>query len=115
MLNTLDGVVADPASGAIRVGEAILLAPAPIAGAKAGDRRTLALRPEALRLSAADGDRLTVVVEDLSFLGAVVRLKVRLGETILHVDMFNGAGLALPRPGETVELGFRREDLIVLE
>ncbi len=52
-LNTFQGVIADPARGAIRVGEATLFAPAPIAGAKAGETRTLALRPEALRLGGA--------------------------------------------------------------
>ena len=116
-LNTLEGVVADPAAGAILVGEAILVATAPLAGAKAGDRRTLALRPEALRLDldGADGNRLGAVVEDINFLGAVVRVKLRLGETILHADVFNAAGLVLPQPGEPVEIGFRREDLIVLD
>ncbi len=51
----------------------------------------------------------------MSFLGAVVRLKVRLGQSILLVDAFNAGGLAPPQPGETVEIGFSREDVIVLE
>ena len=34
------------------------------------------------------------VVEDLSFLGAVVRLKLRLGRSIVLADAFNAAGLA---------------------
>jgi ABC-type Fe3+/spermidine/putrescine transport system ATPase subunit len=116
-LNTLRGVIADPGAGAIRVGEATLFATAPIDGAKAGEARTLALRPEALRLGdgGAGANRLSVVVEDVSFLGAVVRIKVRFEDTVLLADVFNAAGLALPRAGETVEVGFRREDLIVLE
>ena len=77
---------------------------APIAGATAGDKCTVALRPEALRLgSACDGDNaLTVLVEDVSFLGAVVRLKVRHGDESLHVDTFNAGAAAPPRSGETV-------------
>ncbi len=116
-LNTLQGVVADPASGAIRVEGTTVFAAGPIAGAAAGDKRTLALRPEALRLGrAAEGaNALKGVVEDVSFLGAVVRLKVRLGRSILLVDAFNAGGLAPPQPGETVEIGFSREDVIVLE
>ncbi len=55
------------------------------------------------------------IVEDLSFLGAVVRLKVRFEDRVLLADVFNAAGLAMPQPGETVEVGFRREDLIVLD
>ncbi len=114
-LNTLDGVIADPAAGAIRVQDTILFASAPIAGARAGEARTLALRPEALRLGDGDGNRLSVLVDDLSFLGAVVRLKLRLGDKGLLADVFNAAGLALPQPGDRVDVGFRREDLIVLE
>ena len=56
-----------------------------------------------------------MLVDDLSFLGAVVRLKLRLGDKGLLADVFNAAGLALPQPGDRVDVGFRREDLIVLE
>ena len=116
-LNTLEGIIADPAEGAIRVGDAILFASAPIEDAKAGEARTLALRPEALRFGrTGDGaNALAVVVEDMSFLGAVARLRVRLDGKPLLVDVFNAAGLALPQPGETVEIAFRREDLIALD
>ena len=116
-LNTFAGVVADPAAGALRLGETTIFTRAPIEGARAGETRMLALRPEALSLEgAADGaNALRVVIEDASFLGAVVRLKARFGDTILLADVFNAVGLALPQPGETVELSFRREDVIVLE
>jgi len=48
-LNMLEGVVADPAAGAIRIDGTIVFARGPIEGARAGDTRTLALRPKALR------------------------------------------------------------------
>ena len=98
-LNMLQGVVADPAAGAFVEG-ATVFAAGPIAGAAAGDGRTLALRPEALRLGrAAEGaNALKGVVEDLSFLGAVVRLRIRLGQSILLADAFNAGGLAPPQP-----------------
>jgi putative spermidine/putrescine transport system ATP-binding protein len=116
-LNRLDGVVADPASGAIRLGAATIFARGPIAGARAGETRTIALRPEALSLRrAGEGDNaLSVVVEDVSFLGAVIRLRVRHGDERLHVDMFNAAATAAPPAGETVALAFARDDVIVLE
>jgi putative spermidine/putrescine transport system ATP-binding protein len=116
-LNTLQGVVSDPATGAIRVEGATVFAAGPIAGATAEESRTLALRPEALQLGPAveGANALNGVVEDVSFLGAVVRLKIRIGRSIVLADAFNAGGLAPPQPGETVEIGFSREDAIVLE
>jgi putative spermidine/putrescine transport system ATP-binding protein len=56
-----------------------------------------------------------VVIEDVAFLGAVVRLKVRFGDSVLHIDTFNAGEAGLPRQGETLDVGFRREDVIVLD
>ena len=116
-LNMLEGVVADPESGEIRLGAATIFAPAPIAGVAAGETRTVALRPEAMQLGARiEGyNALAVVVEDVSFLGAVVRLRIRLGDTVLHVDTFNVGAAAPPRPGETVTVAFSRDDVIVVD
>ena len=51
----------------------------------------MALRPEALRLGAGGDDRNTLagVIEDVSFLGAVVRVRVRLARAAIIVDTFN--------------------------
>ena len=116
-LNTLEGVVIDPAAGAIRVGQTVLRARGAIDGAKAGETRSLALRPEALRLGPpADGaNALTGVVEEATFLGPIVRLRVRLDQIALLVDAFNLNGASFPNRGEAVTVNFGREDLIVLD
>jgi putative spermidine/putrescine transport system ATP-binding protein len=116
-LNTLQGVVVDPAEGVIRVGSATLRSRGAIEGARAGETRSLALRPEALRLGPpADGaNALTGVVEDATFLGAIVRLRVRLGQGAVLVDAFNLNGASFPGRGEAVAVSFRRDDLIVLD
>jgi TOBE domain len=116
-LNSLQGVVVDPAEGAIRVGQTMLRARGVIGGAKAGETRSLALRPEALRLGPpADGDNaLTGVIEDATFLGAIVRLRVRIDGGALLVDAFNSNGASFPRPGDEVKVSFSPNDLIVLD
>jgi putative spermidine/putrescine transport system ATP-binding protein len=116
-LNTLQGVVVDPAEGAIRVGQTMLRARGVIEGAKAGETRALALRPEALRLGPpADGDNaLTGVIEDATFLGAIRRLRVRIDGGALLVDAFNSNGASFPEPGDEVKVSFSPNDLIVLD
>jgi putative spermidine/putrescine transport system ATP-binding protein len=115
-LNMLEGVVEDPAAGAVRVGETLVFARAPIDGARQGDRRTIALRPEALRPGRpADGaNGLSVRIEDVAFLGPIFRLRARHGDSALLVDAFNAGGAGPPCRGETVQLAFSREDVIVL-
>jgi putative spermidine/putrescine transport system ATP-binding protein len=116
-LNTLQGVVVDPAEGVIRVGTATLRSRGAIEGARAGETRSLALRPEALRLRPpADGaNALTGAIEDVTFLGAIVRLRVSLDQGALLVDAFNLNGASFPERGRTVTVSFSRDDLIVLD
>jgi putative spermidine/putrescine transport system ATP-binding protein len=77
---------------------------------------TLALRPELLSLEAANGNANRVVgrVENVSFLGAIVRIQVRLGEHLLYVDTFNNPHLELPQPGAEVRVDFSPEACLVL-
>jgi putative spermidine/putrescine transport system ATP-binding protein len=116
-LNMLEGVIVDPGKGAIRVGQTILRARGVIEGAKPGEKRGLALRPEALRLGPpSDGaNALPGVLEDVTFLGAIVRLRVRLDRGALLVDAFNSNETSFPERGQTVEVSFSPNDLIVLD
>jgi putative spermidine/putrescine transport system ATP-binding protein len=116
-LNTLEGVVIDPADGVIRVGAAVLRARGAIEGARAGETRSLALRPEAMQLGPpADGaNALSGVIEEATFLGAIVRLRVRLDQGALLIDAFNLNGASFPERGQTVTVSFSRDDLILLD
>ncbi|MEJ5240236.1 MAG: ABC transporter ATP-binding protein [Anaerolineales bacterium] len=72
------------------------------------ERPRLAIRPEEIRLGAAEGANvLHGVVEAVIFLGAIIRLRVNLGEGILiSVDQFNERSFIPPRVGEKVALHF---------
>ena len=76
----------------------------------------MALRPEALRLGAGGDDRNTLagVIEDVSFLGAVVRVRVRLERAAIIVDTFNSGAADLPARGAPIAVNFGRDDLIPL-
>ncbi|MCS7221381.1 MAG: ABC transporter ATP-binding protein [Anaerolineae bacterium] len=72
------------------------------------DRPRLAIRPEEIRLGSADGENLLRgQVEAVIFLGAIIRLRVKLREGILLlVDQFNERNFTPPRVGEAVTLHF---------
>jgi putative spermidine/putrescine transport system ATP-binding protein len=116
-LNVLSGQVVDPASGRIVVeGQELRTSHAFEAG-DAGKRRLLAVRPEAIVLEAPVNGRntLAATVEEVNFLGAVVRIRARVNEAVISLDVFNDPNRRLPERGQPVGLGFSHENLLVLE
>ena len=51
----------------------------------------------------------------MSFLGSVVRTRVRLRESVISLDTFNDPGAPPPGLGASVLVSFEREDLLMLE
>ncbi len=105
-----------PASGAVTIGGQRISLKEPIAGAKGGDSISLALRPEAGSIAeGARGDTaLPGEVVSRSFLGSVIRTKLRVGQDIISFDMFNDPGMTPPVAGESVTLRFAAKDLLVI-
>uniref|UniRef100_UPI003F9753E2 TOBE domain-containing protein n=1 Tax=Pseudomonas sp. TaxID=306 RepID=UPI003F9753E2 len=116
-LNLLSGVVVDAAAGQISVGGQLLVTSNPIVGTAAGQTRALAIRPEAIVLEPPTSGRnsLAAMVEDVDFLGAVVRIRVRMDTVVISLDVFNDPHHALPQRGEHITLGFSFDNLLVLE
>jgi putative spermidine/putrescine transport system ATP-binding protein len=131
-LNILKGKVVDPAAGRIAVDRQEVISSKPITHAKAGDACAAALRPEAASLhqsgmqdaaALANGfandngprNRMQGTVEEVSFLGSVVRIRVRFQESAISLDTFNNPNATPPARGAQVTVTFGREDLLVLE
>ena len=86
-LNALEARVIDPAAGTVSIdGQPVALA-RPV-DAVAGTTVSLALRPEAMALGPKSGNdtMLRATVEEVSFLGSVVRVKVRLATQTISLD-----------------------------
>ncbi len=115
-LNILEVQVVDAASGAIRIDgqEARVGRQIP---SRAGAGCSVALRPEAVSLQDPGNgcNRVRGTIEDVAFLGAVVRIKVGVGGSRILLDRFNSPGLPPPVPGESVTLHFSPDDLVPLE
>ena len=84
---------------------------------RAGSKVTVALRPEAIELGEAGGaNRLTGTVEDVSFLGSIVRTRLHIAEhATLSFDQFNDPALAAANIGDSAAVSFPVEATLVLE
>ena len=116
-LNILSGKILDPKNGRIAIDGQEIRAVRGVVDAAAGDVRSVALRPEAIVLNGAGGGRNEIrgTIDDVSFLGAVVRIRVRLAENSISLDTFNSATTPPPKPGDQVTLSFAPEDVLMLE
>jgi putative spermidine/putrescine transport system ATP-binding protein len=117
-LNVLKGVVADPAAGRITVDGQDIAAAKGLAGAQKGAAVAVALRPEAVTLASAardGGNLLRGTIDEVSFLGSVVRVRVRFKDNAVSLDTFNNPGAAPPSRGEAAAVAFSREALLVLD
>ena len=116
-LNILAGHVVDPAAGRMAVDGQELTTTHELPTGDAGKQRLLALRPEAIVLEPAAPGRntLNAIVEEVNFLGAVVRIRTRVKDAVISLDVFNDPNRGLPERGQPVSLGFSHENLLVLE
>jgi len=85
--------------------------------ARTGDAVTVALRPEIVSLGevAGNGNRMRGTVEDVNFLGSIVRIRVRFTDNTISLDTFNNPNLSLPQRGQALTVSFPREAVLALE
>ncbi|HET9222853.1 MAG TPA: ABC transporter ATP-binding protein [Roseiflexaceae bacterium] len=119
-LNVLPAQVLDAANGRLAVDGQEIHTAQPLADSPKDKPVSIALRPETIVMNGASSstsngaNHLRGTVEDVMFLGAIVRVRVRFGEHALHFDMFNNPHLSLPQQGQQVALSFPPEACLVL-
>jgi putative spermidine/putrescine transport system ATP-binding protein len=117
-LNSLSATVVDPASGRVSIEGQELRVAKPLADRRAGETVSVAIRPEALRLGeAASGEnQLRGKIAQVTFLGAIVRIRILLGaDTSVSFDTFNNPHLAVPAEGDAVSVAVPPEACLVLQ
>lgn len=114
-LNTFAVKVEDQATGKVRLGGVVLTLP-PGQAAQTGADMAIALRPEALRLGREPGYETVVAgwVEEVHFMGSIIRLRARVAGEVVVMDTFNRADQPPPVPGTEVEISLSGKDAIVL-
>ena len=116
-LNNFVAIVENPQTGLLRLGSTEIRIPdGKVALRSKGDRQTLALRPEAVHLGRHQSSdvHLSAKVEEVSFLGSVIRIRADVAGTPVSLDTFNRTDVAPPSIGSEIEISFSIRDLIVL-
>jgi putative spermidine/putrescine transport system ATP-binding protein len=115
-LSLFAATVEDPGQGLLSVaGQRVALGKGAIA-AQGGETVTLALRPEAIHLGRAEGREVVLParIEEVHFLGSVIRVRTRVAETVVALDTFNRPDQPPPPIGSAAEISFAARDLILL-
>jgi putative spermidine/putrescine transport system ATP-binding protein len=112
-LNTFDAVVNVASEGRISIGGVPVTLPNPLSASGA---ITVALRPEAVQLGRVAGREvvLPAVIEDVHFMGSVIRIRARAAGASVALDTFNRADAPPPAVGDQTEISLSARDIIVL-
>jgi putative spermidine/putrescine transport system ATP-binding protein len=122
-LSVLKGKVLDAASGRIQIGKSEIVASRKLFQANPGDACSVALRPEAAVLENGHGgavngaarNRLEGTIDDVAFLGSVVRVRVKIEDNAISLDTFNNPSAIPPQRGAPVVVSFTPNDVLVLD
>lgn len=115
-LNAVRAEVVDPQGNTLKVENQTLQTSHDLSGLSSGAALMVAIRPE--RLSFAAYERKANImrgkISNITFLGSIVRIQVKVGQTHFFMDTFNNPYLELPKIGEEVEITCSREAVLVL-
>ncbi len=115
-LNILQAEVSDAGSGTILIDGQQIQTNGPIQGAREGEIMTIALRPELLSLDTETGGAniLNSVIENIIFLGSIVRLTLNLGGRSIYMDTFNNPHMRIPKIGDQVRVACSQDSILIL-
>jgi putative spermidine/putrescine transport system ATP-binding protein len=114
-LNMMEVKVIDAAKGSLSLEGQEFSAGKPVDAAN-GDTILVALRPEIISLQSEDGqlNHFTSVIENIAFLGSIVRIMIKVGKYNIVFDNLNNPHLILPKVGDTITVHFPDEACLVL-
>jgi len=115
-LNTAIAEIVDCPNRLLRLDGIQLVTADDLQGRQNGERVRIAIRPE--RFSFVTEEKKANVIdcriENITFLGAIVRIQVLIGSAKFYMDTFNNPFLELPKIGEQTQITCSREAVLVL-
>ena len=115
-LNTAVAEIVDPDKGLLKMDGVELVSAEKMDSLHRGDKVLIAIRPERFSF-ASDGKKANVVdcrIENITFLGSVVRIQVMIGKTKFNMDTFNNPFLDLPKLGDLDQVTCSRQAVLIL-
>jgi putative spermidine/putrescine transport system ATP-binding protein len=116
-LNTAEAEIIDPNKGALDMDGIRLESTNDFKGKSKGDKVTVAIRPERLSFL-SEGKKENVFdakVENITFLGSVVRVEVSIGKRKFSMDTFNRPSLTLPNIGDACKVTCSDKAVLILK
>ncbi len=115
-LNTFNAEIVDPAKKLLRMNGVELQAAEDAELKQKGQKVLVAIRPERLNFVATEkkANVLDCTIENVTFLGSIVRVQVSIGSNKLFMDTFNNPFLELPKLGSKDQITCSREAVLVL-
>jgi putative spermidine/putrescine transport system ATP-binding protein len=116
-LNTAEAEVLDPAQRSLLMDGVQFHAAEGMDGRKKGDKIKIAIRPERFNFVSQEkkANLLDCTIENITFLGSVVRIQVKIGNTKFNMDTFNNPFLELPKIGSVEKVTCSKEAVLVLD
>ncbi len=114
-LNMMEASVIDSAKGKLSVEGQEFSAGKPLEASN-GDTILVALRPEIISLSDENDalNHFTSTIENIAFLGSIVRIMIKMGKNHIVFDNLNNPHLILPKVGDQITVHFPHEAVLVL-
>ena len=115
-LNTAAAEVTDAAKGSLTMDGIQLVSAEDMKNLHTGDKVRIAIRPERLNF-VSEGRKANIIdckVENITFLGSVVRIQLTVGNAKINMDTFNRPSLELPKIGDVQQVTCSREAVLIL-
>jgi putative spermidine/putrescine transport system ATP-binding protein len=116
-LNTASAEVIDPVKGLLSMDGVQFVSAENLKDRKKGDAVKFSIRPERFSFASEikKDNVLDCTIENITFLGSVVRIRVKIGNTKFNMDTFNNPFLELPKIGDKSQVTCSREAVLVLD
>lgn len=115
-LNTAVAEIVDPAQGLLSLDGVQFCSAAEMDGLRKGDKIRMAIRPERFSFASEvkKANIVDCVIENITFLGSVVRVHIRIGDAMFIMDTFNYPSLELPKIGAKEQVTCSKEAVLIL-